>query len=87
MCIIINPMDEFKEDLYDEDAQSPSDEEISEEHSDVWDEDNSDKTREPDFSDVIKKVRNPWKLIIFLVFSAICWYYFYYYGAQLLLKK
>lgn len=80
-------MDEFKDDIYAPEPDQFHDEDIPDAGSDLWEEDNSHKIRQPDFSEVRKKVRNPWKLIVFLIFSAVCWYYFYYYGTQFLLKK
>lgn len=38
--------------------------------------------REPDFSEVRKKIFSPWKIIIFLIVSSAFWIWFYFYSGK-----
>lgn len=80
-------MDEYNDGIDNGVPEDIDDYDQSEVSSDVWEEDNSSKLRKPDFSDVRKKVRNPWKIAVFLIISSIMWYFFYYFGTKYILMK
>lgn len=80
-------MDEFTDDINSGTPEDTDDVDAVDLSSDIWEEDNSSKLRKPDFSDVRKKVRNPWKIAIFLIISSVIWYFFYYFGTKYILMK
>ncbi len=38
--------------------------------------------REPDFSDVRKKIFSPWKVILFIIISSVFWIWFFFYSGK-----